>query len=63
MEWSKLHNEEFYNVYSSPNVITQIKSIRMRWADHVACIGELRKVHEIFGGKARRKDTTWKTEA
>jgi hypothetical protein len=36
--WRKLHNEELHNFYSSPNVIGTIKSMRMRWAGHVACM-------------------------
>jgi hypothetical protein len=35
-EWRRLHNEELHILYSSPNIITQIKSMRMRWAGHVA---------------------------
>jgi hypothetical protein len=35
-EWRKLHNRELHNLYSSPDVIGQIKSRRMRWAGHVA---------------------------
>jgi hypothetical protein len=35
-DWRKLHNEELHNLYSSPNVISVIKSRRMRWAGHVA---------------------------
>jgi hypothetical protein len=35
-EWRKLHNEELHNLYSSPNIIRMIKSLRMRWAGHVA---------------------------
>jgi hypothetical protein len=34
--WRKLHNEELYNVYSSPNIIRMIKSRKMRWAGYVA---------------------------
>jgi hypothetical protein len=37
--WGKLHNEELYNLYSSPSIIRIIKSRRMRWAGPVACIG------------------------
>jgi hypothetical protein len=36
----KLHNEEHHNFYASQNIITAIKSYRMRWTDHVACVGE-----------------------
>jgi hypothetical protein len=37
--WRKLHSEELHNVYSSPNIITMIKSRRMRWAEHAARMG------------------------
>jgi len=39
-EWRKLHNEELNDLYSSPNIVRVIKSKRMRWAGHVAHIGE-----------------------
>jgi hypothetical protein len=61
-EWRKMHNEELHNLYSSPDIIRQVKSKRMRWAGHVARMGEERKVYKSFGGKARRKETTWKTK-
>jgi hypothetical protein len=35
-DWRKLHNEEFHNLYSSPNIIRMIKSRRITWAGHVA---------------------------
>jgi len=60
-EWRKLHNEELHILYSSPDIIRQIKSRRMRWAGHVARMGE--ESVQGFGGKARRKETTWKTKA
>jgi hypothetical protein len=41
-EWRKLHNEELHNLYSSPDIIRQVKSRRMRWAGHVALVGEER---------------------
>jgi hypothetical protein len=47
-EWRKLHNEELHNSYSFPNIIRQIKSGRMRWARHVACMGEERKVYKVL---------------
>jgi hypothetical protein len=40
-EWRRLHNEELNDVYSLPNIIRVIKSRRMRWAGHVARMGEL----------------------
>jgi hypothetical protein len=41
-EWRKLHNEELRDLYSSPSIIRIITSRRMRWADHVARMGEKR---------------------
>jgi hypothetical protein len=46
-EWRKLHNEELHNLYSSPDIIRQVKSMRMRWAEHVARMGEERKVYKV----------------
>jgi hypothetical protein len=43
-EWKRLHNGELHNLYSSPDIIRQIKSRRMRWAVHVARTGEGRTV-------------------
>jgi hypothetical protein len=60
-EWRKLHNEEFHNLYSSPNIIRMIKSRRMRWAGHVSRMGEKRNAYRI-GGEARRKENTRKTK-
>jgi hypothetical protein len=42
-EWRKLHSEELHNLYSSPYIIRQIRSSRMRWAGHVVRMGEERK--------------------
>jgi hypothetical protein len=42
--WKKLHNEELHNLYSSPSIIRVIKLRRMRWAGHVARMGEKRNV-------------------
>jgi hypothetical protein len=42
--WRKLHNDELHNVYSSPNIVRVNKSRRMRWAGHVARMGEGRGV-------------------
>jgi hypothetical protein len=38
--WRKLHNEELRNFFFSPNIIRTIKSRRIRWARHIACIGK-----------------------
>jgi hypothetical protein len=43
-EWRKLHNEELHNLYLLPDSMRQIKSKRMRWAGHVALMGEERNV-------------------
>jgi hypothetical protein len=43
-EWRKLHNEEFRGLYSSPSINRIIKSRRMRWAVHVARLGEEERV-------------------
>jgi hypothetical protein len=51
----KLHSEELHNFYSSPNVIRQIKSRRMRWAGHVARMGEERNVNKVLVGKLAGK--------
>jgi hypothetical protein len=60
-EWRKLHNEELHILYSSPNIIRQIKSRRARWARHVSRMGE--KSVQGLGGKGRRRETTRKTKA
>jgi hypothetical protein len=54
-EWRKLHCGELHNLYSSPDIIRQIKSRRMRWAGHVACMGEGRNVHRVLVGKPEGK--------
>jgi hypothetical protein len=53
-EWRKLHNGELHNLYSSPD-IRQIKSRRMRWAGHVACMGVGRNVYRVLVGKPEGK--------
>ena len=54
-EWSKLHNEELNDLYSSPNIVRVIKSRRMRWARHVARMGDRRGIHRILVGKPEGK--------
>jgi hypothetical protein len=50
-EWRKLHNEELRGLYSSPSIIKIIKSRKMRWARHVARMGEERNAYRILVGK------------
>jgi hypothetical protein len=50
-EWRRLHNKDCYALYSSPNIIWVIKSRRLRWAGHVACMGERRGAYRAFVGK------------
>jgi hypothetical protein len=50
-KWRKLHNRELHNLYSSPDTIRQIKSGKMRWAGHVARMGEGRNVYRVLVGK------------
>jgi hypothetical protein len=50
-EWRKLHNEELNDLYSVPNIVRVVKSRRMRWAGHVAGMGEERGVHRVLVGK------------
>jgi hypothetical protein len=54
-EWSKLHNEELHNLYSCPNIIRQVKSRKMRWAGHVARMGEDRNMFRVLIGKLEGK--------
>ena len=50
-EWRILHNEELNDPYTSPNTVRVIKSRRMRWAGHVACMEETRGVFRVLVGK------------
>ena len=54
-EWRKLHNEELRDLYSLPNIVRVTKSRRMRWAVHVARMGEGRGVHRVLVGKPEEK--------
>jgi hypothetical protein len=51
-DWRKLHNEELHNLYCSPSIIRMIKSSRIKWAGHVACMGEKRNAYRILVGKS-----------
>jgi hypothetical protein len=54
-EWRKFHNGELLNLYSFPNTIRRIKLRRMRWAGHVARMGEGRDVYSVLVGKPEGK--------
>ena len=54
-EWRKLHNEELKGLYSSPNIVRVIKSRRMKWAGHVARMGEVTGVYRVLVGKPEWK--------
>jgi hypothetical protein len=53
--WTKLHNEELCDLYSLSSIIRMIKSRRMRWAEHVARMGEKRKAYKLLVGKPEGK--------
>jgi hypothetical protein len=53
--WRKLHNDELHSLYSSPNIVRSIKSRRMRWAGHVARMGEGRGVYRVLVGRPEGK--------
>jgi hypothetical protein len=46
--WRSLRNEELHNLYSSPNVVRMIESMRLRWTGHVVCMGEMRNAYRMF---------------
>jgi hypothetical protein len=54
-EWRKLHSGELHNLYLSRNIIRQIKPRRMRWAGHMAHMGQERKVYRVLVGKPKGK--------
>jgi hypothetical protein len=53
--WKKLHNEELRDLYSSPSIFIIIKSRWMRWAGHVARMGEERNAYRLVVGKSEGK--------
>jgi hypothetical protein len=48
--WRKLHNDEFHSLYSSPSIVRVIKSKRMKWAGHVARMGDGRGFYRVLVG-------------
>ena len=54
-EWGKLPNEELSDLYYLPNIMRVVKSRRMRWAGHVARMGEGRSVHRVLVGELEGK--------
>jgi hypothetical protein len=55
-QWRKLHNEKLNDLYSSSNSVRVVKSRGMRWARHVASVGERRSVHRFWWGNLRVRD-------
>jgi hypothetical protein len=53
--WRKLHNDELHDLNSSPNIVRVIKSRKMRWAGHVARMGEGRGVYRVLVGRPEDK--------
>jgi hypothetical protein len=53
--WRKLHIDELHGLYSSLDIVKVIKSRRMRWAGHVARMGEGRSVYRVLVGSPKRK--------
>jgi hypothetical protein len=56
-QWGKLHNGEPHNLYSSPHIIRQIKSRRMRWVGQMACVEEGRNVYTVLVGMPKGKSS------
>jgi hypothetical protein len=62
-EWRRLHNEELNDLYSSPNIIRVIRSRRMRWAGHIARMGEKRGAYRILVGRPEGRRPLGTTQA
>jgi hypothetical protein len=54
-KWRMLHSGELHNLYSSPDIIRRIKSIRMWWAGHLACIKDEMKLYNVLVRKPEAK--------
>ena len=65
-EWRRIHNKELYGLYSTPHIIRVIKLKRLRWAGHVARVGERRSAYGVLvlkhegRGPFRRSRRSWK---
>ena len=55
VKWKKLQNEDLNDLYCPQNIVLMIKSRRMRWAGHVACMWERRVIHRVSIGKPEGK--------
>ena len=55
VEWRKLNSEERNDLYCSPNIVRVMKLKRMRWAGHIASVGERRGVYRVLVGKPEGK--------
>jgi hypothetical protein len=53
--WRKLHNNELHSMYSLPNIVRVIKSRKMRWAGHGACMGKGRGIYRVLVGRSEGK--------
>ena len=54
-EWKKLHNAELYELYSSHNIIRNLKWRRLRWTGHVARVEQFRNAYRVLVGKPENK--------
>ena len=50
-EWKRMHNEEINDLYTLPNIVQVIKSRRIRWAGHVACMCEEKGAYRVLVGE------------
>jgi hypothetical protein len=53
--WRELHDEDLLDLYTSPSIIRMFKSMRMRWAGHLARMGERRIAYGLLVGKPEGK--------